>query len=288
MRGIVSVAMASAFEDRGLLTAFDSIHGSSAGACGGAYFAAGQARLGTTVYFEDINNRNFINLGRPLLGQPIMKLDFLINHVMQHVKPLNVDKLLDAPGFMSVVATNAETGAERIFHTFHDKQQFFRILKASICLPIIAGRAVEVDGTPLFDGGFVQQLALKSAIDSGATHVIVLMTRRRHELRRPVGERKLDLEKCALRLVYGETIASAFQRRNAAINATLDTIDRRQTPGGVVVDAIVRPADSVTIERLTTSTRLLQQACAEARTTAFEYIDADKTTLSGSTNLSLI
>src|ERR1700739_4343373 len=136
MRGIVSVAMASAFEERGLLPAFDSIHGSSAGACGGAYFAAGQATLGTTVYYEDINNHNFINLVRPALGRPIMNLDFLIVHIMQHVKPLRIDRILSAPGLVSVVATDVKSGAERIFHTFRDKTHFFQVLKASICLPL--------------------------------------------------------------------------------------------------------------------------------------------------------
>src|SRR5579871_2481947 len=55
MRGVVSAGMVSALEELGLVTAFDAVYGSSAGAINAAYFLAGQARLGTTIYFEDIN-----------------------------------------------------------------------------------------------------------------------------------------------------------------------------------------------------------------------------------------
>ena len=53
MRGVVSGGMVSALEERALLRCFDSVHGSSAGACAGAYFVAGQARLGTRIFYED-------------------------------------------------------------------------------------------------------------------------------------------------------------------------------------------------------------------------------------------
>ena len=41
MRGVVAGGMVGALEERGFLDCFDSIHGSSAGACAGAYFLAG-------------------------------------------------------------------------------------------------------------------------------------------------------------------------------------------------------------------------------------------------------
>ena len=66
MRGVISAGMVSALEDLGLVDAFDAVYGSSAGAINAAYFLAGQARLGTTIYYEDINNAEFIDLARAL------------------------------------------------------------------------------------------------------------------------------------------------------------------------------------------------------------------------------
>ena len=65
MRGVVSAGMVSALEELGLTHAFDAVYGSSAGAINAAYFLAGQARLGTTIYYEDINNARFIDLAAP-------------------------------------------------------------------------------------------------------------------------------------------------------------------------------------------------------------------------------
>jgi predicted acylesterase/phospholipase RssA len=41
------------------------VYGSSAGAINAAYFLAGQARLGTTVYYEDLEDRTLSAVGSP-------------------------------------------------------------------------------------------------------------------------------------------------------------------------------------------------------------------------------
>ena len=145
MRGVVAGGMVSGLEELGLLDCFDTIHGSSAGACAGAYLLAGQAKLGTSIYYEDINNKSFINLWRGLIGRPIMNTHFLIDHVMRTIKPLNVDEIRRHPGILHVVATRASTGEPITFSHFEDTDDFFHKLKASISIPIIAGKGVIVD-----------------------------------------------------------------------------------------------------------------------------------------------
>ena len=96
MRGVVSAGMVSALEHLGMTHAFDAVYGSSAGAINGAYFLAGQANLGTTIYSEDINNRRFIDMRRPLTGRPIVDLGFLIDDVATRLKPLDTARVLSA------------------------------------------------------------------------------------------------------------------------------------------------------------------------------------------------
>ncbi len=274
MRGVVLVAMASALEERGLLPAFDSVHGSSAGACGAAYFAAGQAALGTSVYYEDINNTNFINIARPLSGRSIMNKDFLIDYVMRRVKPLNAKKIVDDPKFVHIVTTNATTGEEQVFSDFRSEERLFQVLKATICIPVIAGRLVHVDGLPLVDGGVVQQISLKSAIKRGATHIIVLMTRAADELERPEGMNLLQL--LLLRLLYGRKLAKVAQVRNAEINNTIEIVNSGKFDEGgrkIVIDSVVRPSGSSFVDRLTTNAEILRQGASEGRTATFTYLD---------------
>ena len=53
MRGIVSAGMVTALEHLALRDVFDAVYGASAGAMNGAYFVAGQAAYGTTIYYEN-------------------------------------------------------------------------------------------------------------------------------------------------------------------------------------------------------------------------------------------
>ena len=85
MRGVVSSGMVAGLEYLGLLPAFDVIYGTSAGAINGAYFVAGQAAYGTSIYYEDINNPQFMNPLRCLCGdRPLLAL---LCHVMINEKP---------------------------------------------------------------------------------------------------------------------------------------------------------------------------------------------------------
>ena len=271
MRGVVASAMATALQKRGLLNSFDSIHGSSAGACAGAYFLAGQAGLSTRTYYEDINNRRFINRWRPAIGRPILDTHFLIDHVMRVTKPLDVNQILIAGDVLHIVTTDAQSGEARIYNQYRDIEHFFAILKASITIPVMAGAPVEVDGVRLIDGGMVQQIALQSAILAGASHVLVLMTRKQCELERPDRTPQLALESLLLRLFLNAKLAAVYRDRNQDINKVLALIqDTSQNPR---IEAIVRPAHASNVDRLTTDTTLLKAADQEAQRAVFNYLD---------------
>jgi predicted patatin/cPLA2 family phospholipase len=271
MRGVVASAMATALQKRSLLNSFDSIHGSSAGACAGAYFLAGQAGLSTRTYYEDINNRRFINRRRPAIGRPILNTHFLIDHVMRVIKPLDVNQILVAGDVLHVVTTGADSGEARIYNQFRNTEHFFAILKASITIPIMAGAPVEVDGVRLVDGGMVQQIALHSAILAGASHILVLMTRKDGELEREGRTLQLAFESLLLRLFHNAKLAAVYRDRNQSINDVLALIQSAsQSPR---IEAIVRPAHASHVDRLTTDTALLKTADQEAQRAVFNYWD---------------
>jgi predicted patatin/cPLA2 family phospholipase len=271
MRGVVAGGMVTALEARGLLGCFDSIHGSSAGACAGAYFLAGQARLGTRIYYEDINNKRFINLWRPWIGRPTMNTHFLIDHVMRVDKPLDVSRILATRDVLHIVATDADSGEGRVYNRFRDAEHFFSVLKGSITIPVIAGAPVEVDGIRLVDGGVVQQIALESAFAAGASHIVVLMTRKEAELERPGWTPRLAIESLILRLMHNGRLAGVYERRNRDINQVLAFIGSPER--SELIESIVRPAGASEVGRLTTDTLLLEAADEEAQRAVFAYLD---------------
>jgi predicted patatin/cPLA2 family phospholipase len=86
----------------GFTDAFDAVYGSSAGAINAAYFLAGQARIGTTVYYEDINSRSFIDMRRAVFGRPIVDLGFLLDEVAVARKVLDVQRVLASASPLSL------------------------------------------------------------------------------------------------------------------------------------------------------------------------------------------
>lgn len=177
MRGVVSAGMVAGLEALGLTGAFDAVYGSSAGAINGAYFLAGQAAFGATIYSEDINNRSFIDLTRPLRGRPIVDLDFLLNDVAVRRKPLHVNRVLASPAPLLALATDVATTGATVLTGFADAQALFGALGAGARMPVIAGEPVVFRGRAYLDASLSEPIPIVSAESAGFTHVLVLLTR---------------------------------------------------------------------------------------------------------------
>lgn len=177
MRGIVSAGMVSALEELGLTHAFDAVYGSSAGAINGAYFLAGQAKLGTTIYSEDINNHRFIDLKRPFLGRPIVNLNFLMTDVVTQLKPLKASEVLASQTPLAVMATDVDTACVTTLRDFADSGSLCLALRAGATMPVIAGPPVTYRGRRLLDASLTEPVPVPAAEADGFTHILALLTR---------------------------------------------------------------------------------------------------------------
>jgi predicted patatin/cPLA2 family phospholipase len=264
MRGVTSAGMVSALEELGLRDSIDSVHGSSAGAAAGAYFVSGQAAFGTRLYYEDLNSDAFIDTRRALIGKPILDTSFLVDHAMVERKPMNFPVLQSSNVPLHIVCTDVDKGEAYIVSKFHDYNYYRTALKASMTLPFIAGRAQQLDGRRLLDGGLLQQLAVASASAAGATHVLALLTRRVHELKRPEPTWRMRLEAKFLQLLYGGKMADTYLRRHPRINADVDTILSGGRGTQASVGFIALPHDIDYVHRLTKDGDLLRKAAMAA------------------------
>ena len=177
MRGVVSSGMVAGLEYLGLLPAFDVIYGTSAGAINGAYFVAGQAAYGTSIYYENINNPQFMNPQRWLCGDRPLSLEFLFEHVMIKEKPLNWRRVLDSQIELVPVAASLSQAKAVLLRGARSRYGLFLRLKASARIPFIAGPPVCVDGEDCADGGLFASIPFRQALDEGCTHVLALLTR---------------------------------------------------------------------------------------------------------------
>lgn len=177
MRGVVAGGMVSAIERLGFADCFDLMVGSSAGACALTYLRAGQAQYGTRIFYEDINNRKFINRGRFLRGRPIVDIDFLVDEVFADTKRLDIDAL-ERPGpALYATATDIDAARTRLLSDFRGADRVHDILRATSRMPLVAAGPVLIDGMRLLDGGMLMHIPILAAINLGATHVLVILTK---------------------------------------------------------------------------------------------------------------
>lgn len=177
MRGVISAGMVWALEDLGYVDAFDAVYGSSAGAINAAYFLAGQAGLGTTIYYEDINNTSFIRLGRAVVRRPIVNLGYLLDDVAIRRKPLRVDRVLTSPSPLSVLATDIDRQSPHVFNAFATARSLFAALRAGATMPVVAGDPFVHDGARYLDASLSEPIPVPAAEADGCTHALVLLTR---------------------------------------------------------------------------------------------------------------
>jgi predicted patatin/cPLA2 family phospholipase len=239
MRGVVSAGMVAGLESLGLTKAFDAVFGASAGALNGAYFLAGQAAFGATIYSEDINNRRFIDLRRPLRGRPIVNLDYLIDDVAGRRKKLDVERVLASHTPLHVLATDVETAQAVALNGFVDGRALLDALRAGAQMPIIAGDPIAYAGRRYLDASLTEPIPVASAEAAGFTHILTLLTRP-DELKRRLSwlDRLYVLPR--LRAMSPE-LAGRYQHRFGRYRATLDSLRAGRGPAGRAITVTVRP-----------------------------------------------
>jgi predicted patatin/cPLA2 family phospholipase len=117
--------------------------------------------------------------GRGLRGQPVVDVEYLIHTVGEEIVPFDWQAVLDAGIPLHPVATDVETGEAVDLHdTIVDKASLQRALRASAAVPLLAGLPIEIDGRRYVDAAVAEPIPFHTALDQGATHVLVLRTRR--------------------------------------------------------------------------------------------------------------
>lgn len=183
MRGVISGGMVAGLEALGLRDAFDVVYGSSAGACAGAYFLAGQARAGARLYYEAVNNRRFINLLRGFQRRAIVDLDFLFDEVLSQQLPLDFRAIQRSGIDLVVLASHLDVqpdGSDHVeavrFSGFSDVDDLLGALHASSRMPVVGGQPFVYRGLRYWDAAITQPIPIHAALADGCTHVLVLLT----------------------------------------------------------------------------------------------------------------
>jgi predicted patatin/cPLA2 family phospholipase len=283
MRGTISAGMALALHELGLVGAFDAVYGASAGAITAAWLLSSRPE-GLRGWTEPGYARTMIRKSAWLRGRPVADIRMLIEELYQTEFPMDFASILASPVEYHPLATDAATGASTDLRPFVASPAGLRLaLRASAALPLLAGSPVELAGRRFYDAGVSESVPYRTALAQGATHVLVLRSRRepvtvpdgrpparslrlltRTTLRRETPALRAALLGRDARLAEDDRRLAAYQSAGAAPRPASSAAG----PAGPAVFSI-RPAPGTPyVSRLATDGKLLAAAFEAGRAAA--------------------
>jgi predicted patatin/cPLA2 family phospholipase len=213
MRGAVSGGMALALDELGLAQAFDAAYGSSAGTLNAMWLVSGRVRDGIPTWTDPGLVHQLIDRRRALRRQPVVGVRTLVEERYEQLSPGLFDAVLAGSTELHPIATEVESAAAVDLHDqIRDPRTLRLALRASAALPLLAGPPVELGGRRFIDAGLSAAIPFRAALADGATHVLVLRSRRPGEPVTPPGRVSGALTAAALRRL-SPALAGAFRTR---------------------------------------------------------------------------
>ena len=153
MRGTVSAGMALALHELGVVSAFDAVYGSSAGALTGAWLLSSEPER-LRGWADPDYAKTLIRWSSLLRGRPVVDVRTLVEEVYQTEFPMDFASILASPIEYHPLGTDAETGESTDLRPLISSPVELRLaLRASASLPFLAGPPVELGGRRFYDAG---------------------------------------------------------------------------------------------------------------------------------------
>lgn len=215
MRGVISGAMCTQLDDAGFKDSFDVVYGCSSGAINGAYFVAQECWHPLSVYYDDLATKRFLDYSRALRGGSVVDLDYVFDHVLRSVKPLNYQAAVDSSIPLVVSVTDMDARKTTTVRDFATAEELEATLRAGTQLPLAVTGSSKIDGPQLLDGALLTPLPFRLAVDDGCTHILSLSTHRIQEPKQRIsfGHRYYQLYLERLRRGLGTAYLDAVRGR---------------------------------------------------------------------------
>lgn len=181
MRGIFSAGVVNAFQDLEMGNRFDVVIGISAGTASCGYMLSGQAKLGMSIYFDDLTTGEFIN---PMRFGNALNLS-LLEDVLRNQKELDQQAIKGGASEFYIGMTEALTARQRYVEVAQaqDKDIVSHII-ASSSVPGVTSPVI-IDGIPYSDGVTACRNPIRFAAEELGCSDIVYVTN--HGLRGNLG-----------------------------------------------------------------------------------------------------
>ncbi len=220
MRGAFSGGAMAALEELGLTDAFDVVYASSSGSCAGAYFLSGQTKLGTSIYYEDLDGYKFI---KPWKISRAANIDYLCDVIFRYKKKLDTSKIRQSKTIFKIFVADADHG-NCTYYTNKDKADIIQVIKASCALPAYYNKPVTIGPNVHMDGRIGKAIPIEDAITDGCTDVLIITTVPEDFEEKNEGLLEGRLKKFLMRNLSSQYKEKYHKDRKSNYNESLDVI----------------------------------------------------------------
>jgi predicted patatin/cPLA2 family phospholipase len=260
MRGVYAGGIVTGLEEAGMRNVFDLVVGISSGSAASAYFLSGQAEMGTSIYYEDLANRQFINPRRVWKMLDVTYVDA----VFRQAKPLDTDAVKQSRSNFLISVTDPATARCQMIDAKDPGVDIVTAIQASSALPVAYNRTVAVGEQEYVDGVIGCGLPLEYTLDQGYDNILVVLNR----VFEAKGEQTPNIEKIiahlAMRGRFSQELRTAYLTRNQLYNAGINRVNERISGDTNIAVGIVSP-DTMPLSRLETNRELMKQVAAGAK-----------------------
>ena len=243
MRGAITGGMALALEELGLTDVFDGVYGASAGALNGAWLVGGAAASGLPGWSDPALRMATIRRRNLLRGRPLIDGAYLTDVIYEKLTPMPFERVLASPIGLHPIGTDAQTGQSADLAPYvTDRRTLKLALRASTALPLLSGPPVQLGGRRWFDAGLAEAIPFRTAIDQGATHILVLRSRRQGELETSEAGRSASFVARYLARHSSELAAAFLERPARLLRADAELDAREADPHAKPAVLSIRPA----------------------------------------------
>lgn len=219
MRGVFSGGVVTGLEELGLTEVFDDVIGVSVGASTAAYFLAGQAALGTTLFFEELTSKEFVDKTR---FKNILNVGYL-EDIFTGKKALDQEAIRNNRSRFHIGVTNIDTAKPEYIEVSHSEEEkdMIKLIQASSAVPGLT-LPIRIDGTLYGDGITTCKNPIAYAIDTlGATDVVCIVNQPlRQGKSAPASDKAIS---SWLTRRYRQDIRTAYINRHSMSDETAST-----------------------------------------------------------------
>jgi predicted patatin/cPLA2 family phospholipase len=239
-RAIYTSGVLDAFMEHNIT--FPYVIGVSAGSCNGASFLGKSIHRQHDITINYSGDKRYMGLGNMLKTGEFLGSEWIFNDLSYDISPLDQDTYDKSNSVFCCVVTNAQTGKAEYLYPDSLRERGCAEIRASCSLPI-ATKGYEIGGQLYFDGGLVDSIPLKRAIDDGCQKSVVILTQHKGYQKQPINPK---LQKAFKKY---PKIGEVAVNRHIMYNKQLEYVKDMQKQGRAYVIQPSTPLNCPTLEK---------------------------------------